>query len=215
MPEGHTIHRAARAWKSLVGRQAKTTSPQRRFAEGARLLDGRVVEDVQAYGKHLLADFGDLDLHVHLGLAGSIFEAAPGGTPGSGVRLRIAAEPSGPTWDVVAPIRCEVWDADQRKLLLDRLGPDPLRGDDPKPAFDKIAGSSRPIGCCSAGSERHRRCRQRVPRRGPPSLRAPPRADGILSIAAGFALPLGHLVEVDGAGDRGGTDHHRRPAGRS
>ncbi|HUR50371.1 MAG TPA: DNA-formamidopyrimidine glycosylase family protein, partial [Acidimicrobiales bacterium] len=121
-------------------------SPQGRFAEGARLLDGRIVEDVQAYGKHLLVDFGDVDLHVHLGLAGSIFEAAPAGTPGSGVRLRIAVDPSGPTWDVVAPIRCEVWRGDERNLLLTRLGPDPLRGDDPQPAFAKIASSGRPIG---------------------------------------------------------------------
>lgn len=147
MPEGHTIHRIARAWRPLIGRHVRTSSPQGRFAEGAQRLDGRVVEDVQAYGKHLLVDFGDVSLHVHLGLQGAIFEAATGSTPGSGVRLRLTAEsPPGPTWDIVAPTRCELLARDDRDRLLARLGPDPLRGDDPQAAFERIARSAKPIG---------------------------------------------------------------------
>ena len=46
-------------------------SPQGRFATGAELLTGRVVERIEPYGKHLFYGFeGDLLLHVHLGLYG-------------------------------------------------------------------------------------------------------------------------------------------------
>ncbi|MDP1820748.1 MAG: DNA-formamidopyrimidine glycosylase family protein [Acidimicrobiales bacterium] len=146
MPEGHTIHGVARAWRPLVGHRVAASSPQGRFAEGAWILDGRTVEDVQAYGQHLLGDFGHVHLHVHLGLQGSIFRAAPEGTASSGVRLRLAIEPPGPTWDIVAPTRCELLDESERRSLLARLGPDPLRADDPAAAFARISASAKPIG---------------------------------------------------------------------
>lgn len=152
MPEGHTLHRLARALRPLVGRRVRASSPQGRFADGARLLDGRVFEGVEAVGKHLLADFGDVHLHVHLGLAGAMFQSDPAGEPGRGVRLRLCAEP-GPdaagdavAWDLVAPLRCELFGDDERVLLLARLGPDPLRGDDPTPAFDRMRSSRRAVG---------------------------------------------------------------------
>ena len=51
MPEGHTIHRLARRHAPLLtGRPVHTTSPQGRFADGAQLLDGRVLEHVEPYG---------------------------------------------------------------------------------------------------------------------------------------------------------------------
>ncbi|HVE95256.1 MAG TPA: DNA-formamidopyrimidine glycosylase family protein [Acidimicrobiales bacterium] len=146
VPEGHTLHRVARAWQPAIGCRVRTSSPQGRFLDGARLLDGRVVEDVQAYGKHLLFTFGDVYLHVHLGLAGSMFEARPGGEPSRGVRLRLAVEPPGPTWDIVAPIRCELFDEVAQANLRARLGPDPLRGDDPQPAFARMSASAKSIG---------------------------------------------------------------------
>lgn len=40
---------------------------------------------------------------------------------------------------------CELWTDAQWQALLDRLGPDPLSGDDPKPAFDRIAKAKAPI----------------------------------------------------------------------
>ncbi|HET7574577.1 MAG TPA: hypothetical protein VFJ99_05630, partial [Solirubrobacterales bacterium] len=45
-----------------------------------------------------------------------------------------------------APTRCELWTDGERKVLLSRLGPDPLRGDDPRPAFERIGRSERTIG---------------------------------------------------------------------
>ena len=71
VPEGHTLFRLAREQSSLfAGRPVHVTSPQGRFAAGAALLDGRVLEEVFSYGKHLFARFGGDTLHVHLGLYG-------------------------------------------------------------------------------------------------------------------------------------------------
>ena len=74
MPEGHTIHRAARDHrKVLAGQMLAVSSPQGRFREGAKRLDGRRCVDVEAYGKHLIYRFdGALALHIHLGLFGRL-----------------------------------------------------------------------------------------------------------------------------------------------
>ena len=73
MPEGHSVHRIARQFaRNFVGKPVAASSPQGRFAEGAALLDGRVVESVQAVGKQMFLETeGDLWLRVHLGLYGA------------------------------------------------------------------------------------------------------------------------------------------------
>ncbi|SFR36413.1 endonuclease-8 [Microbacterium azadirachtae] len=73
MPEGHSVHRIARQFaRNIVGKPVAASSPQGRFAEGAALLDGRVVESVQAVGKQMFLETeGDLWLRVHLGLYGA------------------------------------------------------------------------------------------------------------------------------------------------
>ena len=54
MPEGHTLHRLARDQRRMfAGTQVHASSPQGRFADGATVLDGRELVDVDAYGKHL------------------------------------------------------------------------------------------------------------------------------------------------------------------
>jgi hypothetical protein len=54
MPEGHTLHRlAALHRRRYVGRPVAVSSPQGRFVTSAELVDGRVLESVEAYGKHL------------------------------------------------------------------------------------------------------------------------------------------------------------------
>ena len=51
MPEGHTIHRAARLQrKRFAGEPLVVDSPQGRFAAGAARLDGRTLLDVDAHG---------------------------------------------------------------------------------------------------------------------------------------------------------------------
>ncbi|SEA58520.1 formamidopyrimidine-DNA glycosylase [Bowdeniella nasicola] len=72
MPEGHSIHRLAAAFDELLaGQRIDVSSPQGRFADGARVLNGRRYEGSEAYGKHLFQHFDDLVLHTHLGLYGS------------------------------------------------------------------------------------------------------------------------------------------------
>jgi endonuclease-8 len=148
MPEGHTIHRAARMQTELLGgRRVTADSPQGRFVEGAAMLDGRRVAAIDAYGKHLLYAFDEpFWLHVHLGLFGRIRLGAGAPPPPRGaIRLRfIAAE----GWMALSgPTACEIIDAADRKRLLARIGPDPLRADArPARVVARILGSSMPVG---------------------------------------------------------------------
>lgn len=148
MPEGHTLHRAARDQRPLLmGHPVGVSSPQGRFAEGAALLDGRQVHAVEAYGKHLLYRFdGELALHIHLGLFGRFRrQRQPGAEPRGAVRVRLV----GPTHliDVNGPTACEVLNPDEVEALLARLGPDPLREDaDPERAWARISRSRTALG---------------------------------------------------------------------
>jgi endonuclease-8 len=145
MPEGHTLHRLARSQRAqFVGRTVAVSSPQGRFAD-AELVDGRVLEDVTAHGKHLFAAFGDRVVHVHLGLFGKV-RAGEGDPPPpvGAVRMRWVAE-SG--WsDLRGPTACEVLSPSEVDAIHARLGPDPLaaRPDGTK-AFARIARSRAPI----------------------------------------------------------------------
>lgn len=144
MPEGHTLHRLAGELQELVGERVRASSPQGRFTDGARVVDNRTVSAVDAYGKHLLVDLEACHLHVHLGLAGAMFRSDPDGDAKTGVRLRLRTPRV--AWDLVAPSRCELLDAGARTALLARLGPDPLRGDDPSPVVAAITSSERTVG---------------------------------------------------------------------
>jgi endonuclease-8 len=75
MPEGDTIHAAARrVGAALVGREIESIeTPQRRHAmdRWPERLAGRAVRSVDAHGKHLFLHFeGDLTLHSHLRMGG-------------------------------------------------------------------------------------------------------------------------------------------------
>ncbi len=148
MPEGHTIHRAARdQWRLLGGSRVAATSPQGRFAEGADLLDGRVLEGIDAYGKHLVYRFDDGPLlHVHLGLFGR-FTTHRGEPPPPRGAIRLRLEGDACAVDLRGPTTCALIEPDDEVRLIARLGPDPLRSDaDPERAYARIARSTRPIG---------------------------------------------------------------------
>jgi endonuclease-8 len=75
MPEGDTIHRAARRLEAaLVGAEIEAIeTPQPRHARDRwpERLSGRAVRSVDAHGKHLFIRFeGDLTLHSHLRMTG-------------------------------------------------------------------------------------------------------------------------------------------------
>jgi DNA-formamidopyrimidine glycosylase len=148
VPEGHTIHRLAR--EHLVrfgGHRLIVTSPQGRFADGATLLDGRVLESTDAYGKHLFLGFtGELWLHVHLGLYGTWTFGATPPPPARGA-LRVRLEADGSYADLRGPTACEVWTPAEKELLPSRLGPDPLRSrPDPERAWQRLSRSRSALG---------------------------------------------------------------------
>jgi endonuclease VIII len=73
MPEGDSLHRAARRLQVLVGERVAVESPHPRAAAErvAERLDGRRLEAVEAVGKNLLLSFeGGLVLRSHLRMSG-------------------------------------------------------------------------------------------------------------------------------------------------
>jgi formamidopyrimidine-DNA glycosylase len=148
VPEGHTIHRLAREHRTLlVGKSVRVSSPQGRFAAGAALLDGREVTRVEPYGKHLWYRFdGSQLLHVHLGLYGKFAGGPlPPPEPRGALRLRITTDE---IWlDLRGPTHCDLVTPAERKAVLARLGPDPLRPNaDPELAWQRIVRTRTPIG---------------------------------------------------------------------
>jgi endonuclease-8 len=149
MPEGHTIHRLAREQrKVLVGRALSASSPQGRFSDGAALIDGRPLERIDPYGKHLFYGFEGLreQLHVHLGLYGKYTAGPlPAPAPRGALRLRLTTDE---VWtDLRGPTACELITPAEVRTILDRLGPDPLRPrTDMEPAWERISRSRMAIG---------------------------------------------------------------------
>ena len=148
MPEGHTIRRAAAEHlRRFGGHVVGATSPQGRFVDGAARIDGRPLESTDAYGKHMLLDFGAaVLLHVHLGLYGHwTFGSLPPPMPRGALRLRLVGGES--YADLRGATACELWNPADVDALLTRLGPDPLRPDaDPERAWVRISRSRAAIG---------------------------------------------------------------------
>lgn len=164
MPEGHTVHRLAAAFRTqFIGQTLRASSPQGRFTEGAAVLDGLKLTGAEAWGKQMALEFQGTDaapvwLRVHLGLfgmwrfAGSGLERigrrARGTTPDleelpaprGAVRLRLmglrhVADLSGPT-------ACEILDRAGLDSVVAGMGADPLRADaEPERAWRVIHAS--------------------------------------------------------------------------
>ena len=127
MPEGDALHRIAERLQVLVGERVEASSPHPRglATNVARAIDRRVLESVEAVGKHLLLRFdGGVTLRSHLRMNGR-WRVEP-----RGERLR-----TGRPWLV---LRTEHWEATQWNgpvLAIDaerarrRLGPDLLAAD--------------------------------------------------------------------------------------
>ena len=163
MPEGHTVHRLAAAFSErFAGKTVSARSPQGRFAQGAALLDGRVLEAAEAHGKQMFLLFSELVwLRVHLGLYGMWRFAGPG-LAGIGRRTRGAAaafppEPRGlvrlrlqtrrNVADLSGPTACVLMTPEEKAAAMRRLGEDPLRSDaDPSRAYARLRASRMAIG---------------------------------------------------------------------
>ncbi len=154
MPEGDTIHRAARRLEAALGGKqielADAPNPRSPIHGRAAPLQGSVLERVEARGKHLLAHFsGGLAVHSHLGINGrwriSADGAVPFGRPwlllGSGRGL--AAQSGGQILRLTTESKL------RSDPVLARLGPDPLAPDfDLSRAVKRVrsAGADREIG---------------------------------------------------------------------
>ncbi|RST13666.1 Fpg/Nei family DNA glycosylase [Streptomyces sp. WAC05374] len=142
MPEGHTIHRLAEDHLARFGgHPVRVTSPQGKFSDSAALIDGQVLDGVDAHGKHLFLGFGAGWVHIHLGLFGKVgFGDAPAPPPTDTVRLRIAG--AGAYMDLRGPTTCALITGPEKRAIHERLGPDPLRdGDDPDKAWRRVSRS--------------------------------------------------------------------------
>jgi endonuclease-8 len=83
VPEGDALHRAAARLQVLVGERVEADSPHPRGAATgvAAAVDGRVLEAVEAVGKHLLFRFeGGVTLRSHLRMSGR-WRVGPAGHP--------------------------------------------------------------------------------------------------------------------------------------
>ena len=165
MPEGHSVHRLAAAFASrFAGGQVDASSPQGRFAEGAALLDGRVLQAAEAHGKQMFLGFsGELWLRVHLGLYGMWRFFGPGlaglgrgrrrvapdpdlpPPPRGAVRLRLAT--CGRIADLSGPTACQLLSPFEKAAFTAALGEDPLRADaDPARAYARLHASRTALG---------------------------------------------------------------------
>ncbi|WP_421119245.1 Fpg/Nei family DNA glycosylase [Aquihabitans daechungensis] len=156
MPEGHTIHRLARDLRAdLGGTTLRVTSAQARSEATAALLDGNLLRRTEAWGKHLFLTFDSRQvLHVHLGLIGKWFRRSPEladgelAPPTSTTRLRL--EPSGGeplAWDLIGPMLAAAITPVDKRAVMARLGPDPLRKDaDPERTWAKLQRSDKSVG---------------------------------------------------------------------
>lgn len=143
VPEGHIIHRLAiESRTAFGGRPVRVSSPQGRFADEAKVIDGQLLTGAEATGKHLFLGFEEGGwVHVHLGLYGGFtFGTGPAPEPVGLVRLRLENEDG--YADLRGPNTCALVTGEQKAAVAARLGPDPLRADaDPDTAWRRISGS--------------------------------------------------------------------------
>ncbi len=146
MPEGHVVHRQAKEITRLFSRQqVAVDSPQGRFSDSAKQITGSVLTKAEARGKHLFIKFTDSsEIHVHLGLYGkwTFLESPP--EPKGLIRLRLITP--GACAELRGPNACSLLTSAESKEVRKRIGPDPIRRDDPSTTRDKVLSSSAPIG---------------------------------------------------------------------
>jgi endonuclease VIII len=136
VPEGDTIHRAARRLQALVGQRltAESPHPRARAERVAERIDGRVLKTVEAHGKNLIFRFeGGVVLRSHLRMSGRWTVAPPG--------TRRAGTP----WLVLRGEHAEgvLWNGPVLELhtrSIARLGPDIL---EQPPRFDAMLARLR------------------------------------------------------------------------
>uniref|UniRef100_A0A7S3FNN1 DNA-(apurinic or apyrimidinic site) lyase n=1 Tax=Chloropicon roscoffensis TaxID=1461544 RepID=A0A7S3FNN1_9CHLO len=138
MVEGHGVHRVAqRHRRLLLGKVFKATSPNGRFAQGAKLIDDRTLSRIEAIGKNLFYFWGDRGdggknttvVHIHFGMSGQFKTAGFGKLEATkNTRLELASESD----DIVAHLSAMTvnhGDMEFYDKKVKALGQDPLRED--------------------------------------------------------------------------------------
>jgi DNA-formamidopyrimidine glycosylase len=154
MPEGHTVHRIANDFNRLfAGGPLKVTSPQGRFNESAKLVNGIALTEARAIGKQMFLRFqNDLTIRIHLGIYGkwNYHESTTGEFPEPIGQVRARFSNALAAADLRGPTVCEVITAEEVLAVERRLGPDPLN---PNPKnresdrfIDRVLASKTPIG---------------------------------------------------------------------
>lgn len=150
MPEGHVIHRLAHQLNRVFGaKQVAATSPQGRFADSARLIDGTTMVAAEAFGKQLYLEFdapiADNMLSIHLGLIGKL-RIGRGNQFNNVDQIRLQLAVRGWVAQLTAPQTCRLVTPSERDAAVAKLGADPLRADaDPNLAWQRIHRSQRSI----------------------------------------------------------------------
>lgn len=151
MPEGDTIHRAARTLHlALAGREIvrfETALAQLAVVDDQSPLRGRLVERVAATGKHLLMHFsGDLILRTHMRMHGSWHIYRPGERwrrPRRDMRVVVATDAYEAVAFNVPVAEFRTAATLQRDDAIQALGPDLL---DPEADLDEAARRVRALG---------------------------------------------------------------------
>lgn len=154
MVEGHSVHRVASFHRDrLVGKKFQATSPNGRFTEGAKAINGKVFCRIEAVGKNLFAFFGEkgedlVVVHVHFGMAGNwaVFQDEEVPEPSKTNRLRLVHNATKITADLSA-MSVNLGGMDMYHNKKAKLGHDPLRQDaDPDALWSKVKSSKKSIG---------------------------------------------------------------------
>ena len=160
MVEGHSVHRvAALHRRRLVGKRFTAYSPNGRFTDGAKAINGKLFYRIEAIGKNLFAFFGDegkdhdiVVVHVHFGMAGNwaVYDetttkkTTTPPEPTSTNRLRLECP------GIVADLSAMTVQHGGMELYNEKrskLGEDPLREDaNPEKLWERVKKSTKSIG---------------------------------------------------------------------
>ncbi|GAA3655335.1 DNA-formamidopyrimidine glycosylase family protein [Microbacterium marinilacus] len=152
MPEGDTVHRAARRLHAALAGREVTRFEIRVPGSATADVRGELVHEVAAYGKHLLHRIGDSTLHSHLRMDGEWHTYRPGQRwrkPAFKARAIVGATGAPePGWETVGfdLAMVEVLPTRDEDRVVGHLGPDPLSdGWDPVEAARRVSADTRAI----------------------------------------------------------------------
>ena len=151
MPEGDTVHRAARRLNDALGGAVVTRFELRVPQVAVADLTGETVHDVVPRGKHILHRIGTWTLHTHLKMEGEWHVYRRGERwRNAAFKARAvigATAPDGTEWETVGFDLADIAlvPTTDEGALVDYLGPDPLSDDwDPEEAARRYGADLRP-----------------------------------------------------------------------